>query len=274
MSDQPADTTQGDAPAPQDPQPPVAEGASVKEALAAGAGSSGPGEPTPPGGVPRSFGGDDDLLDIARGDVTDEDLDGLEAAIDSLDFATRKATPERQARLAALIARVQDVADQIKQGVRRAPAEAQPLSAEQQARYQALVDEGVTAGEKGDLDLARRKLEEAVRLSSDGVQGLFNLGVVYGLVAHREISKAEFYDNYVRDEVYVGKARRCYDHVLELEPQHLPSLKNLATLYAMRDERDVAAAYLRRLLEIAPRDDGERDLVAEARQQLSELGSV
>lgn len=258
MSDQPADT-QGDAAQPQQPAEP------------AKAAPTNPAEPTPPGGIPRAFGGDDDPLDVARGEVTDEDLDGLQAAIDSIDFATRKATPERQARLAALIARAQDIADQIKQGIRRAPAEAQPLSPEQQARYQALVDEGVTAGEKADLVEARRKLEEAVRLSPEGIEGLFNLGVVYGLIAHREIAKGEFYDDYVRDEVFVEKAKICYDRVLELEPQHLPSLKNLATLYAMREERDLARDYLRRVLEVPPKDEGDKALLDEARQQLAEL---
>ncbi len=265
MSDQPA---QPDQPAETTPPQQAAaptQGDPMKAAPA------NPAEPTPPGGIPRAFGGDEDTLDVARGEVTDEDLDGLEAAIDSIDFATRKATAERKARLGALIARAQDIADQIEQGVRRAPAEAQPLSAEQQARYQALVDEGVNAGEQGDLVQARKKLEEAVRLSAEGIEGLFNLGVVYGLIAHREIAKGEFYDNYVRDEVFVEKAKICYDRVLELEPQHLPSLKNLATLYAMRDERDLARDYLRRVLEVAPKDDGDKALLDEARQQLAEL---
>ncbi|MCO5167343.1 MAG: hypothetical protein M9894_13420 [Planctomycetes bacterium] len=232
-----------------------------------------PGEPTPPGGIPRAFGGDEDALDIARGEVTDEDLDGLEAAIDSLDFATRKAAPARQTRLEALVARLQDVTDQIRQGVRRAAPDRQPLTEEQQARYQALVDEGVAAGEGGDLPAARGKLEEAARLDPDGIDALFNLGVVYGLIAHREIAKGEFYDDYVRDEVFVEKAKICYDRVLEREPRHMASLKNLATLYAMREERDLARDYLRRLLEVAPQDDGERQLLEEARQQLAELGA-
>lgn len=235
--------------------------------------AAGPGEPTPPGGIPRAFDGDEDALDVARGEVTDDDLDGLEAAIDAIDFATRKAAPARQTRLEALGARLQDIADQIRQGVRRAAPDRQPLTAEQQARYQALIDEGIAAGEGGDLPAARKKLEEAARLDPDGIEGLFNLGVVYGLIAHREIAKGEFYDDYVRDEVFVEKAKICYDRVLERDPRHLSSLKNLATLYAMREERDLARDYLRRLLEVAPQDDGERQLLDEARQQLAELGA-
>ncbi len=252
MSD--ADTTTQDEPA----AAPEAAAAPSEPAAAAA-----PAEPT-----------DDDRLDLERGEVTDEDLDGLEAALDALDFATRRASPERLARLRGLIARAADVADQLEQGVRRPAAERTPLSDAQRARYQELVDGGVAAGERGDLPGARRLLEEAAALDPDGVDANFNLGVVYGLIAHREVSKAEFYDDYTRDEVLVEKAKLCYDRVLEAVPQHLPSLKNLATLYAMRDERDLAAGYLRRLIEVAPQDDEDRELIAEAKAQLAELESV
>jgi tetratricopeptide (TPR) repeat protein len=231
-------------------------------------------EPTPPGGIPRAFGGDDDVLDVARGELTDEDLDQLEAAIDAVDFATRRASPERMSRLGALVLHLTDVAEQIKSGTRRPKLDRQELSAEQLAKYQGMIDEGVNAGEQGDLVRARKVLEGAVRLHPEGIEGLFNLGVVYGLIAHHEIAKAEFYDNYVRDEIFVEKAKICYDHVLELDPKHLPSLRNLATLYAMREERDVAKEYLTRILAITPADDNEKGLVDQARQQLEELESI
>lgn len=234
----------------------------------------GPGEPTPPGGIPRKLGGEDDLLDVARGEVSDDDLAQLEAAVDAIDFATRKASPERLERLKALVSRQQDLIDQITKGVRTPKAERQPVTPEQQARFQQLVDEGVAAGERGDLPAARKALEEAVRLAPEAIEGLFNLGVVYGLIAHREISKAEFYDSYSRDEILVGKAKNCYDRVLELEPKHLPSLKNLATLYTIRQEPDVAKEYLKRLLEVAPQTDDDKAILEEARQQLAELDSI
>lgn len=230
-------------------------------------------EQTPPGGIPRG-GGEEDGLDIARGEVNDEDLTQLELAIDSVDFAARRATPERQARLASLVARLTDVAQQIATGQRAAGAERLPPSPEQKARWQQLLDEGVAAGERGDLDTARSRLEEAVRLDGDGAEGLFNLGVVYGLFAHKNVAKSEFFDDYTRDEVWTEKAKRCYDRVLELDPKHTPSLKNLATLYAMRDERDLAVELLKRLVAIEPGDDLDRALITEARAQLAELESI
>lgn len=231
-------------------------------------------ERTPAGGIPRPPAGDDDGLDLARGEVDDDDLAGLDAAIDAIDFATRRATPERQARLAAAIARLTDVAEQIKAGQRKPSAERAPLTDEQKARWRQLVDEGVAAGERGDLAVARGKLEDAVRLDPEGVEGLFNLGVVYGLFAHKNVAKSEFYDDYTRDEVWTERAQRFYDRVLELDPKHTPSLKNLATLYAMRDERDLAADVLRRLVALEPQDDLDRTLIAEAKAQLTELESI
>jgi hypothetical protein len=69
----------------------------TKLAAKAEAWTKGAGEPTPPGGIPRAFGGDEDALDVARGDVTDEDLDALELAIDgvALRRARRRPTARR-----------------------------------------------------------------------------------------------------------------------------------------------------------------------------------
>lgn len=215
-----------------------------------------------------------DALDLARGEVNDEDLEALEAAIHSIDFATRKASPERLERLVALHGRLGEVVEEIRSGRRRPQAELIAPTGEALERYQALIDQGVAAGERGDLDEAARHLEDAVRLHPEGLDGLFNLGVVYGLLAHRNIAKAEFYDDYTRDHVFLSKAQICYGRVLELDPEHLPSLNNLATLYSMRDNRDEAVPLLKRIVAIEPKGEDERQLVAEARAQLEELESI
>ncbi len=215
-----------------------------------------------------------DSLDLARGEVNDEDLDALEAAVNSVDLATRNATPERLERLTALQARLADIAAQIREGRRRPMDEPPALTADELQRYQQLVDEGVAAGERGDLHTALQTLEDAVRTNPDGMEGLFNLGVVYGLVAHKNITKAEFYDDYTRDEVFVERAQICYDKVLEHDANHLPSLNNLATLYSMRDNREAAVPLLKRIVEITPETEEEKHIVAAAQQQLDELESI
>jgi len=214
------------------------------------------------------------LLDLSRGEVDDDDLSTLEAAINTLDFATRRASPERMGRLRSQHARLGELVDQIAEGVRRPTTERGPLSEEDEQRYQDLVDQGVEAGQDKDLGVAMELLEEAVRLNPEGPDGLFYLGVVYGYLAHHNVAKMEFYDNHVRDEVFVEKAQICYDRVLELEPEHLPSLNNLATLYAMRDQDDQAIELLRRIVQIEPKDDEQRRIIEKANDQLTELESI
>jgi tetratricopeptide (TPR) repeat protein len=214
------------------------------------------------------------VLDLARGEVNDEDLDALEVAVGTIDFATRKASDDVVARLEALHGRLGALIGQIRDGVRPAEDDRAPLSEEALQICQNLVDQGIGAGEKGNLEEAKGYLEEAVRLNPDGIDALFNLGVVYGLLAHHNIARAEFYDNFVRDEVFVERAQICYDHLLELVPDHLPSLNNLATLYSVRDERDQAVPLLKRILTIEAGNDDEKKLIASARSQLQELESI
>jgi tetratricopeptide (TPR) repeat protein len=215
-----------------------------------------------------------EALDFARGEVDDEDLRVLETAVDNIDFATRKATPERLERLQAISVRLGDLCEQIAQGKRKPRPERAPLTDEEEARYTTLVEEGLAAGERGNLAEARSKFEDAVLLDPEGVGGLYNLGVVYGLLAHMNVARMEFFDDYTRDEVFVEKAKVCYDKVLEIRENHLPSLNNLATLYAMRDERDLAVEILERMLTITPAEDADKKYLDEAKNQLEELKTV
>ena len=213
-------------------------------------------------------------LDFDRGEVDDQDLQLLTDAIDTIDFATRRATPERLKRLKELSIRLDDLCEQIAQGKRTPRPERAALTSDEEARYNTLVEEGLAAGERGNLAEARRKLEDAVLIDPEGVGALYNLGVVYGLLAHMNVARMEFYDDYTRDEVFVEKAKHCYDKVLEVREDHLASLNNLATLYAMRDERDLAIEILERMLTISPEDDEDKKFLSQAQGQLDELKSI
>jgi Flp pilus assembly protein TadD len=212
---------------------------------------------TPPAAATNTETQGDDLL---RGELTSQDLNELEAALDSVDFATRKATPELLARLRALSARLVDLVEQIEKGVRKRTDDA-PLKPEDEEKLKALFDEGVAAGEKGELDRARSKLEEALRLDSESPEVLFNLGVVYGLLSQANFARGEFYDSRVRDEVWAEKGVFCYERLLELEPDNTHALNNLATLYDLQGERDVAVETLVKSLKVkADQEDAKRHL--------------
>ena len=67
-------------------------------------------------------------LDLARGEITDDDIATLEQAVDQIDFASRKATPDRLARLRSIALRLSSLAEQVEKGVRTRDPDAPPLS--------------------------------------------------------------------------------------------------------------------------------------------------
>jgi tetratricopeptide (TPR) repeat protein len=206
-----------------------------------------------------------EALDLARGDLTDDDLATLEAAIDQIDFASRRATPERLERLKAMGVRLADVVEQIGQGVRKR-SEAHTLTPDEEKRYEELVSAGVAHAEKGELDKAREKLEAAVTLDPDEPSGLFNLGVLYGKLMEVAATKGDFYSSHVPDEVFAEKAAFCFERVIELDPKSAVALTNLAALYDIRGREDMARESLKRALEIDPNE-------AKAREHLLDLDS-
>lgn len=207
-----------------------------------------------------------EALDLARGDVNDDDLELLEQAVDQIDFAARRASAERLEKLRGLSARISDLIEQIASGTRKRAKDREPLSADEEAKYDALVAEGIRLGEKGELDAARTKLEAAVLVDPDEVSGLFNLGVVYGRLAESATQKGDFFASRVPDEVYAEKAVFCYERVLELEPKNTAALTNVAAVYDLRGETDLARETLGKVLAIDPGN-------ARAKEYLADLGS-
>src|SRR5438552_14730304 len=105
------------------------------EAPAAGPSSPAPSTDAKP--APRNGEAPDDALaalDLARGELDDEDLRALEQAVEAVDFAARRATPERLARLKATAARLASLCEQFEKGVRTRDADAPPLSEEDAKR--------------------------------------------------------------------------------------------------------------------------------------------
>jgi tetratricopeptide (TPR) repeat protein len=179
-----------------------------------------------------------------------------------VDFAARRATPERLEKLRALSARLADVVEQIAKGVRTRSPE-RPVSPEDEKRYEELVASGVAMAEKGDLDGARQKLEAAVTIDPEEPSGLFNLGVLYGKLAEVETTRGDFFGSHVPDEVYAEKAVFCYERVLELDPKNARALTNVAAMYDLRGEADLAKDALKRALEIDPNETVAKEHLAE-----------
>ena len=202
-----------------------------------------------------------EALDLARGDVNEDDLADLEEAIDEIDFAARRTSPACLARLRALSARLAELIEQVEKGVRRR-SEREPLSPEDEQRYDKLVAEGVAAAEKGDLDKARASLEGAARLDPDEPVGLYDLGLLYARLGG---AKGGFYGTtHGFDEIFAEKAAFCFERVTELDAKNAGAWTNLAAIYDLRGDPEDAKDALRRALEIDPNE-------AKAREHLNDL---
>lgn len=206
-----------------------------------------------------------EALDLARGELNNDDLNDLANAIDEIDFAARRTTPDCLARLRGLSARLVELIEQIEKGIRK-PSPNKQLTPEEEKQYETLVNEGVALAEKGLLDRACEALERAVRLDPDEPVGLFNLGVVYGKLG--ENPKDPYYaTSHGIDEIYAEKAAFCFDRVLELDPKNAQALTNLAAIHDIRGEPEAAVECLKKALEIDPNE-------AKAKEHLQELSET
>jgi tetratricopeptide (TPR) repeat protein len=205
-----------------------------------------------------------DTLDLLRGEVSDEDLAELEGALDAIDFAARKSSPERLAKLRASHARLADLIDQIEKGSRKRAADRPPVSADDEAKVKALVDEAVGHGEAGRLEEALDRLLAALRIDPQSLDVLFNLGVVYGKLANLASGQSGIYASRNVDDAWAEKAMSAYGRLLEIDSENVYALNNLATLHELQGETDLAIELLQRSLAIQANQ-------VEVKQHLEEL---
>lgn len=205
-----------------------------------------------------------ETLDLLRGEVSDEDLAELDAALDAIDFAARKAAPERLAKLRAAHARLGDLIEQVEKGTRKT-TDRPPPSADDEAKVKAIVDEAVAHGEAGRLEDALERLLAALRIAPESLDVLFNLGVVYGKLANSASGQSGIYAQRKVDEAWTEKAVSAYTRLLEIDAENVHALNNLATLHDLQGETELAIELLQRSLQAQPDQ-------AEVKQHLEELG--
>ena len=206
-----------------------------------------------------------ETLDLLRGEVSDEDLAELDWALDAIDFAARKATPERVSKLKAAQTRLADLIEQVEKGTRKRAADRPPVSADDEAKVKALVDEAVGHGEAGRLEEALDRLLAALRIDPDSLDVLFNLGVVYGKLANATSGQSGIYAARGVDDAWAEKAMSAYGRLLEIDSENVHALNNLATIHELQGETELAVELLRRSLSI---DGGQ----VEVKHHLEELG--
>ena len=120
---------------------------------------------------------------------------------------------------------------------------------------------------KGDLLDACRLLERALAIHTDDAEVAYGLGVAYGLLALRALSTApaSLLDSSAAAEALAARAILCYQRAVDLDPGNAQPWNNLATLYALRGDRELAVEALKRSLQAEP---GQPNV----RERLEELG--
>jgi len=130
--------------------------------------------------------------------------------------------------------------------------------------YDELVERGIGLAETRDYAAAVAALEQAAELDPGRTDAHYNLAVVYGLLAMSDLAVEELFDDHVDEEILLQNAIEEYQTVLEIEPGHVAAHNNLATIFALHGERDLAIAELQLSLELDPDQP-------EIREQLDEL---
>ena len=130
--------------------------------------------------------------------------------------------------------------------------------------YDELVERGVELAEQEKYAEAIETLKKAIELDDDRPDAHYNLAVIYGLLAMGDVAVEELFEDHVDEEILFQNAVEEYQRVLEIDPGHIPAHNNLATIFALHGEKDLAIQELELSLELDPDQP-------EVREQLEDL---
>ena len=121
-----------------------------------------------------------------------------------------------------------------------------------------LKEEAYQAAEKGDLHKAVELYEKASLLCSEDADIFYYLGVAYGELALRDISREELWEDKTDEEDYFENAVKNLLKAAEMAPKNYHAWNNLGLLYKALDWDDKAAEAFERSLKIEP---GQEDIM-------------
>ena len=133
--------------------------------------------------------------------------------------------------------------------------------------FESLVQRGAEAMRARRLEEALELFERALALRSDDPEALYGAGTVYGLRALERLREnPSLLEDRTPAESDLAKAILSYQRVAELDPGFFEALNNLATLYTIIGDRELAVDAFKRSLEASPDQP-------EVRERLEELGA-
>lgn len=116
--------------------------------------------------------------------------------------------------------------------------------------------------QRGQLEEARRLLEEAAAQFPANPLAHYNLSVVYFLRLRQAMDDHDLWDPEAHEEGFFQGALAELEATLELAPEFTPALNNLGTLHLLRHDREQAREMWRRSLEIDPNQPWLREDLA------------
>jgi tetratricopeptide (TPR) repeat protein len=121
-----------------------------------------------------------------------------------------------------------------------------------QEPYEQLVARAVELAKQEKFAEAIDLLRQAIAADDDRIDAHYNLAVAYGLLVMGDLRIEEYFEDHVDEEILLQNAIQEYQRVLEIEPTHVPAHNNLAVIFALHGERELAAQELRCSLDLDP----------------------
>jgi len=131
-----------------------------------------------------------------------------------------------------------------------------------------LVELGIAYAENQQYKEALATFEKALKLYPEDAVIHYDLGFLYKLMALRDLEKLELWEDATDDELLVENAMYYFRKALELNPDYVSAMNNLAALHAIREEFDDAIRLWRQSLEI---DEDQPDVKTDLQAVIDRL---
>ncbi len=117
-----------------------------------------------------------------------------------------------------------------------------------------------------------REAEEIFKRAGEAgsTEGYYNLGVLYGMVFLKDLTYEELWEEATDEEIWFEKAEIAYQTAIDLDSNNFHAMRNLATLYAQRNQKEDALALLAKILEKSQSEEYKEEI----REQIKDIEAI
>lgn len=114
----------------------------------------------------------------------------------------------------------------------------------------ALVEMAIVYAEDEDYQSARKYFERALELYPEDPVIYYDLGFLYKMMLLKDTEHLELWEDASDEQVLMEDAIYYFQKALDINPDYINALNNLASLYAIKNNYDEAISLWKRSLEI------------------------